>query len=140
MGSGFATPNEILQSDTGGEASPVDAVPELSGIAVAYRVKEDSAVPVALPGQVILGGAELSPSDLEGWMGKLVAVTLDDGSSIFKRVGARLGGRLGHLRQFETIGGLGSSLVVATEAVDNEPGAPLMVSARRVVGVLYDGA
>lgn len=124
----------------GGEASPVDAVPELSGITVAYRVKEDSAVPVALPGQVILGGAELSPSDLDGWMGKLVAVTLDDGFSIFKRVGRRLGGRLGHLRQFETIGGLGSSLVVATEAVDDDPGAPLMVSARRVVGVLYDGA
>jgi len=123
-----------------GEASPVATVTELDGIAVAYRVKEDSAVPVALPGQVILGGAELSPSDLDGWVGKLVAVTLDDGSSIFKRVGSRLPGRLGHLRQFETIGGLGSSLVVATEAVDDEPGAPLMVSARRVVGVLYDGA
>lgn len=123
-----------------GEAALVDAVAELSGVTVAYRVKEDSAVPVALPEQVILGGAELTPSDLDGWIGKLVAVTLDDGSSIFKRVGSRLPGRLGHLRQFETIGGLGSSLVVATETVDDETDAPLMVSARRVVGVLYDGA
>lgn len=122
-----------------GEAAPVDAVPELDGVAVAYRVKEESAVPLALPGQIILGGAELTPAGLDGWFGRLVAVTLDDGSSVFKRVGARLPGHLGHLRQFETIGGLGSSLVVATEALDSDAGVPLMISARRVIGVLYDG-
>src|ERR1700689_1504056 len=43
----------------------------------------------------------------------LVALTLDDGSSIFKRVGAALPGGLAHLRQFESIGGLGSSQVLA---------------------------
>lgn len=121
----------------GGEATPVDTVPELARIEVAYRVREDSAVPLALPGQVILGGAELMPSELAALEGRLVAVTLDDGTSIFKRVGARLSGSFAHLRQFETIGGLGSSMVIATEFVDGGISVPVMVSARRVFGVLY---
>lgn len=122
----------------GGEATAINMVPELGRIEVAYRVREDSAVPLALPGQIILGGEELTPSDLNEWEGKLVAVTLDDGTSIFKRVGARLPGSLAHLRQFETIGGLGSSIVVATEALYEVTSLPAMVSARRVLGVLYD--
>lgn len=121
----------------GGEATPVDMVPELAWMEVAYRVREDSAIPLALPGQVILGGAELSPSALDVWEGKLVAVTLDDGTSIFKRVGARLTGDLAYLRQFETIGGLGSSMVIAVEAMDRASGMPVMVSARRILGVCY---
>lgn len=122
----------------GGEATLVDTPRELARIEIAYRVREDSAIPLALPGQVILGGAELTPRDLDAWEGKLAAVTLDDGTSILKRVGARLAGNLGHLRQFETIGGRGSSVVIATEAVDGETGAPIMTSARRVLGVLYE--
>lgn len=121
----------------GGEASRVDTAPELARIEVAYRVREDSAVPLALPGQVILGGTELTSSELDALEGRLVAVTLDDGTSIFKRVGARLSGSLAHLRQFETIGGLGSSMVIATEVVDGGTSTPVMASARRVFGVLY---
>lgn len=121
-----------------GEATPIETVPELDMVEIAYRVKEDSAVPLALPGQVILGGTELTPPQLDGWEGKLAAVTLADGSSIFKRVGSKLPGALGHLRLFETIGGLGSSIVVATDVVDDIGDVPLMISARRVVGVLYD--
>ena len=122
----------------GGEATPVDTTPELARIEVAYRVREDSAVPLALPGQIILGGTELTTGDLDALEGRLVAVTLDDGTSIFKRVGARLSGSLAHLRQFETIGGLGSSTVIATEAVDGGTSTPVMASARRVLGVLYE--
>lgn len=122
----------------GGEATAVETVPELARIDIAYRVREESAVPLALPGQTILGGAELTATDLDSWEGQLVAVTLDDGTSLFKRVGARLPGNLAHLRQFETIGGLGASIVIATEAIEGDQGAPLMVSARRVLGVLYD--
>jgi hypothetical protein len=122
----------------GGEATAVEAVPELARIVIAYRVREESAVPLALPGQIILGGAELTATDLDGWEGQLVAVTLDDGTSLFKRVGHRLNGKLAHLRQFETIGGLGSSIVIATEAVDDDSGTPVMASARRVLGVLYE--
>jgi hypothetical protein len=122
----------------GGEATPVDTVAELNGIEVAYRVREESAIPLALPGQIILVGAELAANDLDRWEGKLVAVTLNDGTSVFKRVGACLSGSLANLRQFETIGGLGSSIVIATEALDGEANLPTMVSARRVLGVLYD--
>lgn len=120
-----------------GEATLVDTAPELTRIEIAYRVREDSAVPLALPGQVILGGAELTTAQLDAWEGKLVAVTLADGTSIFKRVGARLTGKLAHLRQFETIGGLGSSMVIATEAVEAHDDAPLLTCARPVLGVLY---
>ena len=128
-----------MSSPTGnGEATLVDEAPELARIETAYRVREESAIPLALPGQIILGGAELTPRELNDWEGGLVAVTLEDGSSIFKRVGTRLPGSLNHLRQFETIGGLGSSMVIATEAVDGHGDAPLMTSARRVLGVLYD--
>lgn len=129
---------DIAPPSGGGEATAIDVVPELGRIEVAYRVREDSAVPLALPGQIILGGAELTPSDLNAWEGKLAAVTLDDGTSIFKRVGASLSSPLAHLRQFETIGGLGSSTVVATEMLDGAAGVATMISARRVLGVLYD--
>lgn len=127
-----------LAGEGGGEATLVDTTPEFAQIEVAYRVRENSAVPLALPGQVILGGTELRPSDLDGLEGRLVAVTLVDGTCIFKRVGARLSGSLAHLRQFETIGGLGCSMVIATEAVDGHASAPMMVAARRVLGVLYE--
>ncbi|WP_102958599.1 ATP-binding protein [Mangrovicella endophytica] len=120
------------------EAAPVDDVPELRRVQTAYRVKEDSAVPLVLPGQTVLGGDDLSAADLDGWEGKFVAVTLDDGQSIFKRVGSRLPGSLSYLRIFETIGGLGGSLVVATEAVAERFDVPLMVRVRQIVGVLYD--
>lgn len=124
----------------GGEATQVDAVPELARVAVAYRVREDSAVPLALPGQIILGGTELTAADLDRWENRVVAVTLEDGTSILKRVGARLPGELGHLRQFETIGGLGASVVIATESVEGGQTISVMASARRVIGVLYEGS
>lgn len=129
---------DMAPPDGSGEATLIETVPELDTIQVAYRVREDSAIPLALPGQVILGGSELTPAQLDGWEGKLVAVTLAEGTSIFKRVGSRLPGTLGYLRQFETIGGLGSSMVVATEAVGDAGDVPLMTSVRCVVGVLYD--
>lgn len=122
----------------GGEATQIDTAPELAQIEVAYRVREDSAIPLVLPGQVILGGAELRPDDFDTLEGGLVAVTLDDGTSIFKRIGARLPGSLAYLRQFETIGGLGSSTVIAMEAVGGGDCTPVMTSARRVLGVLYE--
>lgn len=121
----------------GNEAIQIEEVPELEEVAVAYRVKEESAIPLALPGQIILGGAELSARDLDAWEGRLVAVALDDGANVFKRVGARLPGALNHLRQLETIGGLGSSLVVATASSDAARGAPTMISVRKIIGVLY---
>ncbi len=95
-------------------------------------------MPLVLPEQVVLGGAEIPTDDMDGCEGKLAAVRLNDGASIFKRVGFRLPGTLGHLRQFETIGGLGASLVVSTQTGEPADRVPLMVSARKVVGVLFE--
>ncbi|MDK2768084.1 MAG: AAA family ATPase [Sphingomonas sp.] len=120
------------------EATEIDSVPALARVEVAYRVREESAVPLALPGQTSLGGPRLTAQDLNGREGELVAVTLDDGTSIFKRVGQRVGGGLHHLRQFETIGGLGESAVIATEQVEGGPDLPVMLFARPVIGVIYD--
>ena len=101
-------------------------------------MREESAVPLALPGQVILGGAEYLASEMDAWIGRIVAVSLDDGSCMLKRIGASLPGIHRHLRQFETIGGLGSSIVIATETLGGGNDVPTMVSARRVLGVLYE--
>lgn len=119
------------------EAAIIENVSELAKVRVAYRVREESAVPLALPGQIVLGGEEVTPQDLVKMEGRLVAVSLDNGASIFKRVGSCLPGPLAYLRQFETIGGLGDSIVVATEKIEAGLDIPVMISARPVIGVLY---
>jgi hypothetical protein len=121
------------------EAVQLDDAPGLARVATAYRVRDHSALPLALPGQLVLGGARITPAELDAHEGKLVALTLTDGSGIFKRVGPRLPGALAPLRQFESIGGLGSSEIVASEAIDGQfPGVPVMAYARQIVGILYD--
>jgi len=67
----------------------------------------------------------------------LVALTLDDGSSIFKRVGEALPGEMSHLRQFESIGGMGSSQVLSIGKA--HPGFRRVENARLIIGVLYHG-
>ena len=67
----------------------------------------------------------------------LVALALDDGSSILKRVGAALPGDLSHLRQFESIGGFGSSQVLSIGKTHK--GFQSVTNARIVIGVLYQG-
>lgn len=122
------------------EAARIEISPSLSKIETAYRVRDESALPLALPGQLVLGGPTILPAELDENEGKLVAITLTDGSSIFKRVGPKLPGALAPLRQFESIGGLGASEVIATEAVEGQfDGVPLMAYARQVLGVLYEG-
>jgi hypothetical protein len=91
------------------EAVAVSSAPVLANIETAYRVRDDSALPLALPGQIVLGGPRILPNELDSNIGGLVALTLVDGTSIFKRVGVKLPGAMGVLRQFESIGGLGSS-------------------------------
>jgi hypothetical protein len=121
------------------EAVQLEDAPGLARVATAYRVRDDSALPLALPGQLVLGGACITPAELDAYEGKLVALTLTDGAGIFKRVGPKLPGALAPLRQFESIGGLGSSEIVAIEAIDGRfSGVPVMAYARQVLGVLYD--
>lgn len=122
-----------------GEATFIHEVPELSQITVGYRVRETSAIPLALPEQTILGGQEIAVSHLDMMRDKLAALTLSDGSNLFKRIGGPLPGKLSHLRHFETIGGLGASQVVNTKSDDElSDGLPLLTTARHVLAVLYE--
>ncbi len=98
---------------------------------------DDSAVPLALENQVVLGGARIELAHLPHHQDALVALTLDDGSSIFKRVGTALPGELGHLRQFESIVGLGSSLVLSIGKPHK--GFRSVSNARLIIGVIYHG-
>lgn len=118
-----------------GEADQVDLGMLLKGIKSAYRIKEDSAVPLALEGQIALGGESLDLSTLDRWLDHYVALRLSDGAMIFKRVGKALPGELQQLRQFETIGGLGMSDVLAVG--NPHPGIAQVDSAVLIIGVLY---
>jgi len=119
------------------EAVPVDASSVLKRIEIAFRVVDDSAVPLALAKQVVLGGGLLELAELGRQKERLVALALDDGSSMFKRVGEALPGELAHLRQFESIGGLGSSQVLSVGKPHK--GFRCVTGARAIIGVLYHG-
>lgn len=118
------------------EAVAVDANRELQRIAIAFRVVDESAVPLALDKQVVLGGDHIQLDTLGHHQDALVALCLDDGSSIFKRVGTALPGDLSHFRLFESIGGMGSSQVLSVGKAAN--GVPTVIGARKIVGVLYN--
>jgi hypothetical protein len=119
------------------EAVLVDVSDVLKRIEIAFRVVDDSAVPLALANQVVLGGKRIELNELSQHKDALVALTLDDGSSIFKRVGAALPSELAHLRQFESIGGLGSSQVLSVGKPHK--GFQSVTSACAIIGVLYNG-
>jgi hypothetical protein len=68
------------------EAVLVNLGDVLKRIEIAFHVVDDSAVPLALEKQVVLGGSRIELDELGQHKDALVALTLDDGSSIFKRV------------------------------------------------------
>ncbi|MER9163990.1 AAA family ATPase [Mesorhizobium sp. M0715] len=119
------------------EAVLVDAFKVLDRVEVAFRVVDESAVPLALPKQVVLGGASISLAEIGLHEGTLVALALDNGSGLFKRIGLALPGNLSHLRQFESIGGLGSSEVLSVGKA--QPGVAEVQHVRRIIGVIYNG-
>ena len=119
------------------EAVLVDAGDALKRIEIAFRVADESAVPLALEKQVVLGGSRIELDELGRHKDVLVALTFDDGSSVFKRVGAALPSELAHLRQFESIGGLGSSQVLSVGKLHK--GFRSVMNARAIIGVLYHG-
>jgi hypothetical protein len=134
---GIIFDHAIAVSQGQDEAVQVGADDVLKRVEIAFRVVDDSAVPLALEKQVVLGGARIELSELGRHKDALVALTLDDGSSIFKRVGATLPSELGKLQQFESIGGLGSSQVL-TIGIPHK-GFRTVTNARTILGVLYHG-
>ena len=120
------------------EAVQVEEAPSLKRIETAYRVRDQSALPLALNGQIVLGGPAISPADLQKYEGRFVALTLGDGSSILKRVGPALSG-IKAARLFESIGGLGASEVIVLEDIEGQShGLRIMSFARLVLGVIYE--
>lgn len=120
----------------GDEAVEVDASEAIGRIEIAFRVVDESAVPLALEKQVVLGGPTIPLDQLASNVGALAAISLADGSSVFKRIGAALPAPLSHLRQFESIGGLGFSQIFAIGR--EQPGMREVRQVRRIVGVLYN--
>jgi hypothetical protein len=117
------------------EAVQVPEAPHIRKVRSAYRIKEESAIPLALPGQVALGGAAIPMEEFDAHIDEYVALHLDDGTNLLKRVGERLPAPLQHLRQFETIGGLGVADVLAIGT--KHEGLKTVVHAVSVIGVLY---
>lgn len=137
---GILFDDRIATQKTKQEAVQIEEAPCLQRIETAFRVRDQSALPLALPDQIVLGGAAIRPSDMAKYEGRLAAIALDDGSSIFKRISVALPGDLAHVRIFESIGGLGDSQPIMVERVEGRNTSfPLLVSARLILGVLYRG-
>lgn len=119
------------------EADLVNDSDFLEKVEIVFKVRGESALPLALPEQIILGGSCLDPTQLREMEAFLVAIATSDGAAL-KRNGKAVQGAP-HVRQFESIGGLGESMLVRTENIENAFGnLPLLHSARHVLGVLYD--
>ena len=121
-----------IQTECGAK-TPLTVIEQIE---IAFRVVDESAVPLALERQVVLGGPTIPLDHLASNVGALVAISLEDGSSIFKRIGVALPAPLAHLRQFESIGGLGFSQVFAVGR--EQTGMRRVWQARRIIGVLYN--
>lgn len=134
---GILFDHDIIVGKGQDEAVLVDSAHVFARVETAFRVVDESAVPLALPGQIVLGGPSIDLTAIGRHEEALVALTLDDGSSIFKRVGSALPGNLAHIRQFESIGGLGSSQVLAIGKA--HAGVAGVRSIRRIIGVIYNG-
>jgi hypothetical protein len=134
---GILFQSDVTVAPGADEAVLVEDTKRFASVEVTFRVTEDSAVPLALKGQIVLGGAKIELDKLGSHEDALVALSLDDGSSIFKRVGKALPGDLSHVRQFESIGGLGSSQVLSVGKA--QAGLRRLEGARVIVGVLYHG-
>jgi hypothetical protein len=118
------------------EAILVGGCASLDKVKIAYKVRGSSAVPLAYPGQMVLCGGKILPSELPTMEGQWVAICTSDGEAL-KRVGQALPG-FPYIRQFELIGSLGSTMVVRTEDIEGSPTRlPLMTSARQMLGILY---
>jgi hypothetical protein len=120
------------------EATICDGQNGLEHAEVAFKVRGESALPLVLPGQTILAGAKIRPNEVRSHEGEPMVIATSEGTA-FKRVGDLISGAR-HVRRFESIGGLGESLVLRMEECDNDAfgRVPLLEDARKIIGVLYN--
>lgn len=117
------------------EAYEDNASTLVAAIESVFRVEGESALPLALPRQVVLAGALVDPHQLRTMKDAIVAVETTAGA-LLKRVAGTVTGDGSIL--LDAIGGLGGSIVARIEP-DFVPSAlPVIKRCRRVVGILYD--
>ena len=120
-----------------GEAILENNADFIEKVEVIFQVSGDSAIPLALPQQMVLGGKSLISRDIKEFEGSLVAISTSQGDG-FKRIGKQLPGAP-HIRQFDSIGGLGESQIVRLEDIDDSfSDIPILHSARIILGLLYE--
>jgi hypothetical protein len=104
---------------------------------IAFTIRGDSALPLALPGQLVIGAERLLSNKLDEHEGNLAAIAFS-GQEAFKRIGKRLPSQP-RLRVFESIGGLGESILIRTDEVENDPFSkiPLIDTVYRIAGIIY---
>ena len=125
-------------SRSSGAAALVTDCDVLERVELVFKVDGESALPLAIEGQRILGGPQLLARKVVEKEGHPVAIATTEGSAL-KRVGKAVP-NAPHVRIFESIGGLGESMLVRTEDVEDDSfgTVPLFESARQVLGVLYE--
>lgn len=118
------------------EATLETGSPLLKQVRLAFKVDGDSALPLALPGQIVFGVEQLTPDQFGRLEGTIVAIATTDGAFL-KRIGAAIPG-VPHVRQFEAIGARGDSIIVRTENIeDGMSKLPLLIACRKILGVMY---
>ncbi len=133
---GGSPPEEMSKKH---DAIPIQETDIFHKIKTCHRVRDTSAEPLALKGQLVLGGKEYLPEELIRNHDQLVAIALDDGSGIFKKIGSTLPGDLGHLCLFESIGGKGASEIASLDKDHGLGGGIRAVeTAREILGVIYE--
>jgi energy-coupling factor transporter ATP-binding protein EcfA2 len=117
------------------EAYEDDASALVASIESAFRVDGESALPLALPGQVVLGGAMIVPGDLPTLHDVIVAVQTTAGALLKRVAGTDVeDGTI----LLDAIGGMGGSIVARLDPAKGSSRLPVIKKARRVVGILYD--
>ena len=123
------------------EAELVDDWGELDEVVCACRIATESAVPLVLSEQLLLCGEEVAADQWASTADVRVVAVFSEPTGpavVFKRLGSTLPGAP-HVRLLESVGGLGESVVVRTEErEDFLVDTPLLLSVRRVLGVLYE--
>ncbi len=123
-----------------GDAAQIQHSSLLDSVEVAFKVRQDSALPLAIEGQLVIGGRRVEPREISNAVGKVVAVATTDGQHALKRLGDEVPGLAG-VHYFDSIGGKGNSLIARiaqSPRVEEERLAiPKIESLRIILGVLY---
>ena len=101
--------------NTKGEAALVEEYAIPFNPKIAFKVRGESAIPLALNGQTVLAGETITRDQLGDSEGRFVAVSFN-GQDAFKRIGSSIPNQP-RLRIYESIGGIGESLLLDRKSV-----------------------